>query len=89
LLQRDQSTLVSFIPDEFAAVGAVLRLKRDCAWEDGWLVREVYDAERVAPDVGAQIAWSGPDEPWEYTYLPAAGIKASDALPATRPATLG
>ena len=41
LLQRDGSRQTSWIPEKFAILGNVIRLKDGDVWDDGWTVVEV------------------------------------------------
>lgn len=43
-------SMVSWLPDKFAAKGRILRLKNRGEWEDGWQVMETWskcEAEKV------------------------------------------
>lgn len=56
-LQKDNRVLVSWIPDKFAKIGKLLRLKED----DGWKVIEVYDSmseDRVKAYSRAYKVWA-------------------------------
>lgn len=46
-----EKVLVSWIPDQFAEVGRVLKLKSDGKWEDGWVVRQAGSNCLPAKDV--------------------------------------
>jgi hypothetical protein len=48
----------SWIPEEFAVVGRVLRLRQGESWQDGWVVRTVGTrrlAEQEMPDTHSGI----------------------------------
>jgi hypothetical protein len=40
-LRRGNCHQTSWLPEKFAAVGKVLRLRNAAHWEEGWLVEEV------------------------------------------------
>lgn len=42
MLQRTGKTIV-WIPEKFAIQGKYLKIKIDEVWQNGWLVKEVYD----------------------------------------------
>jgi hypothetical protein len=42
LLQRNNEFLTTWIPEVFAEVGKVLKLKENDRWSDGWKVMKVY-----------------------------------------------
>ena len=44
---------VAYIPEQFAWVGAQLRIKNEGVWEEGWTVLEVYGS--INP---AQAQWN-------------------------------
>lgn len=44
-------TMVSFLPEKFAAVGTVLKLKDDDGnWSDGWIVKSAGQLTDEPPD---------------------------------------
>ncbi len=49
-------TMVTWLPSQFASVGRSLRLKEAGIWEDGWVVREVWQTlpEEQLPDSHAE-----------------------------------
>jgi hypothetical protein len=47
-LRKDKQHLLSWIPEARAVKGAVLRLKNDGQWDDGWVVDEVYGTRTEA-----------------------------------------
>lgn len=49
LVQRTQFRQRSWIPEKYAVVGKVLRLRDEEGWQDGWVVESV-GAFRVADD---------------------------------------
>ena len=46
-----EQVLVSWIPEGFAQVGRVLKVKDAGAWDDGWVVREVWSSRLPAAQV--------------------------------------
>lgn len=53
LLFRDAERQVCWVPAGFANVGCVLKLKEGNAWDDGWVVSQVYgsqSSERLESD---------------------------------------
>jgi hypothetical protein len=46
-----EQVLVSWIPEAFAQVGRVLKLKDAGGWDDGWVVREVWASRLPAAQV--------------------------------------
>lgn len=47
-----EKVVVSWIPDQFAELGRVVKLKDDNGqWEDGWVVREVWSERLPASEV--------------------------------------
>lgn len=48
---------VSYIPEKFAQVGNILKLKEGDVWEDGWKVISASERvpENLVPDYHAQI----------------------------------
>lgn len=47
-----EKVVVSWIPEKFAEVGRVVKLKDDDkTWEDGWVVREVWSSRLPADQV--------------------------------------
>ena len=58
VLQRDNSTQVSHIPEEYAIVGQVLKLRDDNdVWEDGWLVKSAGDKQPAAMVEANAMLW--------------------------------
>jgi hypothetical protein len=50
-LRRLNTEQVSFLPQQFAVVGRVLRLKQDDGtWQDGWVVANVH-GQSVPPEL--------------------------------------
>lgn len=44
LLRKEDRVLTTWIPDSFASVGKLLKLKNDNGeWDDGWKVVETYN----------------------------------------------
>jgi hypothetical protein len=46
-----EKVVVSWIPEAFAEVGRVVKLKNEKTWEDGWVVREVWSSRLPAAQV--------------------------------------
>lgn len=38
------SSLVTWIPNKFAILGKILKLREDDSWDDGWVVNEIFDS---------------------------------------------
>lgn len=48
----------SFIPEEFAVVGKVIKIKENGVWDDGWIVKEAGSRrvhEDLLPDSHTQV----------------------------------
>lgn len=50
LQHRHKVNTVSWIPAKFAKIGAILKLKNDGVWEDGWVVVGVGATSDNPPD---------------------------------------
>lgn len=53
LSKKDGTTQVSWIPEKFALLNKVLKLKENEKWDDGWIVKKVGDfrkSEEQLPD---------------------------------------
>lgn len=46
-----ETILVSWIPDQFAVAGKVVKLHSNGQWEEGWIVRSVGGNRLAAADV--------------------------------------
>lgn len=58
VLQRGNSTQVSHIPEEYAIVGHILKLRDDNdVWEDGWLVKSAGDKQPAAMVEANEMLW--------------------------------
>ena len=43
LLKSKNAQIVTYLPEKFAKVGILVRLKFNDKWSDGWVVMEVYN----------------------------------------------
>lgn len=41
-LKKGNITQTSYIPEKFAVAGAVLKIKQNGQWDDGWVVESVH-----------------------------------------------
>ena len=46
----DNVILTSWIPESLAKKDRIVRLKVDDVWIDGWLIQEVYDAQKESSE---------------------------------------
>lgn len=42
LLEKANVSYIVWIPQEYAKLRSVIKVKRDGVWEDGWVVKEIY-----------------------------------------------
>ena len=57
-MQKNNSFQVSWIPEQFARKGKVIKLLEDSGWDDGWIVIEVgpyRHSEKDLPDSHDEI----------------------------------
>jgi len=47
--------IVSYIPEKFAKVGKVVKLKNDGEWDDGWVVKFAGDLVDEPPDIKKMV----------------------------------
>ncbi len=65
-LQRGNTHQTSWIPEQFAILNKVLKLKNGEEWEDGWVVKEVWSRleEKMLPNWRNYYHGEGPCGKW-------------------------